>query len=157
MEVRSKTAACEILDRYVKLAQAHNNPAALFVRAEYPIPNGWSDDMLETNDERLDDEESFDKTDAAIRREINALADLLMRKNRDYGNAAASESPLCPELDSSTAILVRMGDTIKRLENLAAVKEARVDESFEDTVRDLAGYCVLYLACKSARRQFQGD
>lgn len=161
-----KTEMCEILDRFVKLSQAHSMIPGSSMNTWYSIqaPRQWIEyetTLKETtmNEAKIDtvDDAKFNKSDATIRREINALADLLMRKNRDYGDAAASESPLCPELDSSTAILVRMGDKIKRLENLATVKETLVDESFEDTVRDLAGYCVLYLASKSSRRINQGD
>ena len=168
MEIKSKKTIgmCEILDRFIKLSQSHSMIPGSSVNTWYSIkePRQWIEyetSLKETtmNEAKHDpiDDVKFNKTDSAIRREINALADLLIRKNRDYGNAAVSESPLCPELDSSTAILVRMGDKIKRLENLASVKETQVDESFEDTVRDLAGYCVLYLASKSVRNSYQGD
>ena len=92
------------------------------------------------------------KINSAIRREINALADLLSRKNKDYGNAAFTSSLLTPELDATTAILVRMGDKIRRLKSLTASHDPKVEsESFEDTVRDLAGYCILYLATSKQR------
>lgn len=89
---------------------------------------------------------------AAIRSQINRLADLLMRKNRDYGNAAFLSPALAPNLDSSSAILVRMSDKIQRLTNLAKALDARVvDESFNDTVLDLAGYCLLYLVSQETQ------
>lgn len=148
-----KTEMREILDRFVKLSQAHSMIPGSSMNTWYSIqtPCQWIENETALKGTTMNDDAKFNQSDAAIRREINALADLLMRKNRDYGAAATSESPLCPELDSSTAILVRMGDKIKRLENLASVKETLVDESFDDTVRDLAGYCVLYLAAKSLR------
>ena len=77
------------------------------------------------------------------------LAELLIAKNRDYGDSAFKAPPLVPCLSPAAAILVRIGDKIERLENLA--KKAGelafcVDsETVEDTVADLAGYCILYL------------
>lgn len=92
-----------------------------------------------------------------IRREIDKLRDLLISKNVDYG-ASAFESPsLMPGLTPTAAILVRMSDKINRLQTLAARSgEGLVkDETFDDTVRDLAGYCVLYLATKELRHGTQ--
>lgn len=82
----------------------------------------------------------------AIEMELNTLADMMAKKNSDYGSAAF-DSPLLVALTPSTAVLVRLSDKIKRLEHLAR-NSALVGETFEDTLRDLAGYCVLYLAIK---------
>lgn len=75
--------------------------------------------------------------------EVNRLGELLNKKNTDYG-AAAFQTPLLAATNAKTAILVRMSDKIKRLEHLKNNKP-EVDETFNETVRDLAGYCVLYL------------
>lgn len=83
-----------------------------------------------------------------IRREIDKLRDLLISKNRDYG-ASAFESPsLMPGLTPTAAILVRMSDKINRLQTLSRERITRqvASETFDDTIRDLAGYCILYLA-----------
>lgn len=91
---------------------------------------------------------------APIKRQLDILTDLLARKNADYGNSAFDAPPLAPGLDTTAAILVRMGDKISRLETLAKRRTARVkDESFDDTVRDLAGYCVLYLAASADQEE----
>jgi len=73
------------------------------------------------------------------------LIDLLLRKNNDYGSSAWNEPKLCPGLDPGTAILCRMSDKIERIESLQK-SPALVNESLEDTMRDLAGYCLLWLA-----------
>lgn len=82
-----------------------------------------------------------------IREECARLCQLLTSKNAAYGNAAASPPILLPDLDPSTAILVRMSDKVSRLRSLVSGAKEN-DESFDDTIRDLAGYCVLYLATK---------
>ena len=85
------------------------------------------------------------------------LAELLIAKNRDYGDSAFKSPPLAPNLSPASAILVRMGDKIERLETLAR-KLANGDgiavasESVEDTIGDLAGYCVLLLIAMKERR-----
>lgn len=84
-----------------------------------------------------------------IKQLCERLAELLIAKNTDYGDSAFKAPPLVPCLSPAAAILVRIGDKIERLENLA--KKAGelafcVDsETVEDTVADLAGYCILYL------------
>lgn len=85
---------------------------------------------------------------ASICLEVDKLRDLLVSKNRDYG-ASAFESPsLLPGLMPNAAILVRMSDKINRLQTLSRERITRqvASETFDDTIRDLAGYCILYLA-----------
>lgn len=73
------------------------------------------------------------------------LVSLLLRKNADYGNSAMFSPLLCPHMEASDAILCRMSDKIRRLEHLLSGNANRVSEAMEDTVIDLAGYCVLWL------------
>jgi len=44
------------------------------------------------------------------------------------------------------ALLCRMSDKVARIGTLTAGNKAQVAESLEDTIRDLAGYCLLWLA-----------
>ena len=44
------------------------------------------------------------------------------------------------------AILVRMGDKIKRIRELRGSQPLVVNEKLDDTVMDLGVYCFLYLA-----------
>lgn len=102
------------------------------------------------------DAENFDEVSEAIR---GVLGDdqqriafeglrflrLLLQKNRDYGSSAWQAPVLCPAMPSSAAILVRMSDKVRRIEQLSQAKANVADESLEDTVRDLGGYCLLYL------------
>ncbi|MBQ9372158.1 MAG: DUF1599 domain-containing protein [Thermoguttaceae bacterium] len=84
---------------------------------------------------------------AKFDRTIDALRELLVAKNHDYGSSAFESPLLLPTMKPETGVLVRIGDKIKRLQTLARNSQY-VDESFDDTIRDLAGYCILYLACK---------
>ena len=72
--------------------------------------------------------------------------DLLLRKNSDYGSGIWQVPLVSPTTAPAEAILVRMSDKINRLVRLANHAAAETDESFEDTVRDLGAYCLLYLA-----------
>lgn len=71
---------------------------------------------------------------------------ILIKKNTDYGNSF--ETTLNKYGD--VALLLRLEDKMNRLQALFKNKEQLVnDESFDDTVQDLAGYCLLYLAIKN--------
>lgn len=76
-----------------------------------------------------------------------SIVQLLLRKNKDYGSSVFKSPVLAPSMDAGSAILVRMSDKISRLNNLLqAEAQASVDESIDDTLADLAGYAILYLA-----------
>lgn len=96
------------------------------------------------NDAELEKErrECFERCVETTCRE---LADLLKKKNAAYGSAASRKPFLLPNVSSETAIFVRMSDKIARLRSLLS-GENENDEPLSDTIRDLAGYCVLYLA-----------
>ena len=88
--------------------------------------------------------------DAQIISEVGlSVIDLLLRKNSDYGSSAFVTPVLTPNLSPRTAIQCRMSDKIARLATLLAspATDPQVTESVEDTMRDLAGYAILWLAC----------
>lgn len=66
---------------------------------------------------------------------------LLQKKNSDYGNSFSLQF----EKYGILSALIRMDDKMKRLENLVNGHEAKVNESIEDTLKDLVGYGVLAL------------
>lgn len=95
-------------------------------------------------------------TDRATRicEECAALSELLIAKNKDYGDSAFKAPLLAPALDSTSAILVRIGDKFERLQKLAFSRRPAVEtESFRDTVKDLAGYCILYLVATKEKQE----
>jgi len=69
----------------------------------------------------------------------------LLAKNSDYGSSVWKPPCLKPSMDAGDAILVRMSDKVSRIATLAT-KDAVVDESLEDTVKDLGAYAILWLA-----------
>lgn len=66
------------------------------------------------------------------------LADTLIAKNHDYGNAFHDSV----KEFGNVVMAIRIGDKYKRLKTLLD-SDAQVNESIEDTLRDLAGYAVL--------------
>ncbi len=76
---------------------------------------------------------------------MEAVTDLLLRKNRDYGSSFRKPGIVSGALDSKSKLLVRIDDKLERLINLLA-KGTDGDvpnESVSDTVTDLIGYFVL--------------
>ena len=80
------------------------------------------------------------------------LLDLLCRKNQDYGCSVWTIPSLAPDCSAKTAIRVRLTDKFRRLENLLSREinlgdSPKVKESIDDTLLDIAGYCLLHLVC----------
>ena len=75
-----------------------------------------------------------------ITKTCDALKETLIAKNKEYGNSALTK-PRFFKGSESDAILVRLGDKVKRLEN-----QIDAGADCRDTIQDIAGYCVLYLA-----------
>ena len=80
--------------------------------------------------------------------------DIYKRKNIDYGDSFAESLDDYGEI----AFIVRAGDKMNRLKQLgqASIK-AECDESFIDTVSDLANYCVMCLMWLESCREEEGD
>lgn len=78
-----------------------------------------------------------------------SVVDLLLRKNADYGGSAWQVPILAPKLTPRQAIQCRMSDKIQRLQTLLSGQQAEVAESIEDTMRDMAGYAILWLGAKT--------
>ena len=74
----------------------------------------------------------------------------ILAKNNDYGGSAWEKPFLHPNLGSCAGLLCRMSDKIHRIRQLMQ-SDAEVDESLEDTFRDLGAYCLLYLAKPNGR------
>ncbi len=79
----------------------------------------------------------------------------LLAKNSDYGSSVWKPPALKPEMDAGDAILVRMSDKVARIASLQS-KEAEVDESLEDTIKDLGAYAILWLA-RPKEATYQGE
>ena len=88
---------------------------------------------------------THDEFQKALSRQISQLQTLLIAKNARYGNSALTAPTLCPVLTAKEGILVRLGDKFARLRQLTITDEVVAEEPLRDTVRDIIGYCVLWL------------
>ena len=69
------------------------------------------------------------------------VAELLQRKNTDYGNSIDhTRREFGP-----TAFLLRLDDKYNRIKTLTKQESQVNDESIEDTLSDIIGYCTLEL------------
>ena len=76
-------------------------------------------------------------TETKIRNIIKEIEDLLLEKNRKYGNSALEPVRVFSKADSVEQIKVRIDDKLSR------VKSAQLDED-EEVLNDLIGYLILY-------------
>lgn len=70
---------------------------------------------------------------------------MILAKNSDYSSSVWQPPVLKPDMSPGDAIYVRMSDKISRIASLQK-SESQVDESIEDSIRDLGAYCLLQLA-----------
>ena len=71
----------------------------------------------------------------------NELKEIYRKKNIDYGDSFK----VSLQKFGKTAYVVRAADKMLRLEQLVNNDAQVTDESFNDTVRDLANYSIMYL------------
>ena len=69
------------------------------------------------------------------------VAELVEKKNRDYGNSF--DRTLGDYGD--TAYFLRIEDKLSRLKSLSKKEAAVIDESIEDTLKDIIGYTLLMI------------
>ena len=82
---------------------------------------------------------------------VSELRTVLIKKNKDYDDSAFQSPILNPTTTAESGILTRMSDKVSRIRNLLQ-NPASVDESLEDSILDLAGYCVLFLANRKLQK-----
>ena len=86
----------------------------------------------------MDGEEQMDKTEHSIVKQCQYICDLLLAKNKQYGDSVSQPVRIFSKADSSEQIKVRIDDKISRL--------VRGDDSLEpdeDIIDDLIGYLIL--------------
>lgn len=69
------------------------------------------------------------------------VVDLVEKKNKDYGNSFDKTL----EEYGDTAYFLRIEDKLSRLKSLSKKDAAVVDESIEDTLKDIVGYTLLMI------------
>jgi hypothetical protein len=85
--------------------------------------------------------ESPGRTGTALKitKVLDRIEELLLEKNRKYGDSALNPIRIFSSADALEQLKVRMDDKLSR------VKNAQLDED-EEVVLDLIGYLILYLA-----------
>ena len=83
-------------------------------------------------------------TQNSIKWTCNEIRDLLLAKNKAYGDSAIEPENIFSKLDNAQAICARIDDKLSRIKNVG------LDDNTEDTLDDLIGYLILL---KIAREQ----
>jgi hypothetical protein len=100
-------------------------------------------DAMETLEEIKYKKESLTVNKDNIQMQCEEIADLLIRKNNDYGNSVQEQF----NEYGLTSILIRLDDKLKRLKSLLKNQQKVKDETIIDTLEDMAGYAVLGSIC----------
>ena len=83
------------------------------------------------------------KTQNSIKWTCNEIRDLLIRKNKAYGDSALEPDNIFSKLDNAQAICARIDDKLSRIKNVG------LDDKTEDTLDDLIGYLILLKIARS--------
>lgn len=86
-------------------------------------------------------DDTLPRTQSIIAQECDKIKELLLAKNRKYGNSAITPKRIFSKANPSEQIKVRIDDKLNRIQN------ASLDED-EDVVLDLIGYLILLRVCK---------
>ena len=85
------------------------------------------------------------KTQNSIRWTCNEIRDLLVSKNKAYGDSAIEPDNIFSKLDNAQAICARIDDKLSRIKNRG------LDDATEDTLDDLIGYLILLKIARQNR------
>jgi hypothetical protein len=77
------------------------------------------------------------RTQNSIKWTCNEIRDLLLAKNKSYGDSAIEPDNIFSKLDNAQAICARIDDKLSRIKNKG------LDDETEDTLDDLIGYLIL--------------
>lgn len=80
---------------------------------------------------------AYDTTQDLIARECDNLKELLLEKNRKYGDSAVNPRRMFSTASAKEQILVRLDDKLNRFIN-------RQNDDDEDVILDMLGYLILY-------------
>lgn len=81
----------------------------------------------------------------AVRKLALEVAEVVIKKQRDYGKDNILKSPVGAEL----GIIVRLGDKINRLGNLYTKHQNPENEPIDDSWRDIIGYSLVALMVRN--------
>ena len=78
------------------------------------------------------------KTEYLIKQIGKEVIDLLLEKNKAYGDTANDPPQIFSKLSAKEGILARIDDKLSR------IKQVGINDQTEDTMLDLIGYLILY-------------
>ena len=81
-----------------------------------------------------------------IRKVCDDIAELLITKNRKYGNSALQPSRIFSKASPIEQINVRIDDKLSRIKN-------QQEDEDEDAEKDMVGYLILKMVCKKLLKQ----
>lgn len=153
LQVGEKYGGCNVIDDMLKYRGMVDTIEYIDKEGDYHLANDnnpyvWNKDMLEpaltikqTKMDRLDIYQYI----------LNNLEETYKNKNNDYGNSVADTYKKFGDL----SFLVRITDKYNRLLTLCNPNnEQKVkDEKIDDTILDLANYCLLWLVEKEYKNQ----
>jgi len=82
-----------------------------------------------------------DNVQKEIRKVCDDIAELLITKNRKYGNSALSPQRIFSKASPIEQINVRIDDKLSRIKN-------QQEDEDEDVEKDMVGYLILKMVCK---------
>ena len=117
-------------------------PKGMEFNTSYELPNKTMDHTLhneyywesDRNTDPFQEKSEFGLKLLKVTREIT---DLLIQKNKAYGNTALNPTNIFSKLNATEAICARLDD------KLARIKNKGINDKTEDTVDDLIGYLLL--------------
>lgn len=86
---------------------------------------------------------------ALIADECDKIKELLLAKNREYGNSALQPIGVFSGMSAEQQIDVRIDDKLKRIQTVRMMDDVKVHE---DTEQDLIGYLVLKRVARRWKR-----
>lgn len=108
----------------------------------------WAEDCAEDIkaewEEVFEEEENLSTFEVRVSYYLDNIKELLISKNKKYGNSALEPVRIFSKSEQSEQILVRIDDKLSRIKN------GSLDED-EDVVKDLIGYLVLLEIGKNER------
>ena len=85
------------------------------------------------------------RTQNSIKWTCNEIRDLLLSKNKAYGDSAIEPDNIFSKLDNAQAICARIDDKLSRIKNRG------LNDATEDTLDDLIGYLILLKIARQNR------
>lgn len=87
-----------------------------------------------------------DNVQKEIRKVCDDIAELLITKNRKYGNSALCPTRIFSKASPLEQINVRIDDKLSRIKN-------QQEDEDEDVEKDMVGYLILKMVCKKLLKQ----